>query len=184
MLLFSCTKLKIWENILSPDWFWILDQDIQFWILPTLHINWPSRFPHDKKVLLVKVDTLKNVVDALMKSSSIEKFSWCRETMGVVGMYQWLRSSVTLCVEKKKTSGRMLGVCYIIPTTSRTCRGVRAGDSPPLFVALGVVGGLQGGCSPPYRGVSGGGSPPIEGFQGGLHRVGGSASRKMLWTLY
>eukprot|EP00253_Pinus_taeda_P006664 PITA_06664 len=38
----------------------------------------------DKKVLLVKVDTLKNTADALTKSVSFEKFSWCRETMGVV----------------------------------------------------------------------------------------------------
>eukprot|EP00253_Pinus_taeda_P031844 PITA_31844 len=37
----------------------------------------------DKKVLLVKVDTLKNTADALTKSMSSEKFSWCRETMGV-----------------------------------------------------------------------------------------------------
>ena len=40
----------------------------------------------DKKVLLVKVDTLKNTVDALTKSVSSKKFSWCRETMGVVGL--------------------------------------------------------------------------------------------------
>ena len=40
----------------------------------------------DKKVLLVKVDTLKNTSDALTKSMSSEKFSWCRETMGVAGM--------------------------------------------------------------------------------------------------
>eukprot|EP00253_Pinus_taeda_P036535 PITA_36535 len=37
----------------------------------------------DKKVLLVKVDTLKNIADALTKSVSSEKFSWCRETMGI-----------------------------------------------------------------------------------------------------
>ena len=37
----------------------------------------------DKKVLLVKVDTLKNTSNALTKSVSFEKFSWCRETMGV-----------------------------------------------------------------------------------------------------
>ena len=30
----------------------------------------------DKKVLLVKVDTLKNTTDALTKSVSSEKFSW------------------------------------------------------------------------------------------------------------
>ena len=39
----------------------------------------------DKKVLLVKVDTLKNTADALTKFVSSEKFSWCRETMGIVG---------------------------------------------------------------------------------------------------
>ena len=37
----------------------------------------------DKKVLLVKVDTLKNTANALTKSVSSEKFSRCRETMGV-----------------------------------------------------------------------------------------------------
>jgi len=42
----------------------------------------------DKKLLLVKVDPLKNVVDALTKSMSIEKFSWCREIMGIVALYQ------------------------------------------------------------------------------------------------
>eukprot|EP00253_Pinus_taeda_P007251 PITA_07251 len=40
----------------------------------------------DKKVLLVKLDTLKNTVDALTKSMSSEKFSWCRETMGISGL--------------------------------------------------------------------------------------------------
>jgi len=37
----------------------------------------------DKKVLLVKMDTLKNTTDALKKIVSSEKLSWCRETMGV-----------------------------------------------------------------------------------------------------
>ena len=40
----------------------------------------------DKKVLLVKVHTLKNTADALTKSMRFEKFSWCRETMGVSGL--------------------------------------------------------------------------------------------------
>ena len=40
----------------------------------------------DKKVLLVKMDTLKNTTDALTKFVSTEKFSWCRETMGVSGL--------------------------------------------------------------------------------------------------
>jgi hypothetical protein len=40
----------------------------------------------ENKVLLQKVDTLKNVSDSLTKSVSIEKFSWCRVTMGIVGL--------------------------------------------------------------------------------------------------
>ena len=40
----------------------------------------------DKKVLLVKVVTLKNTEDTLTKSVSSEKFSWCRETMGIAGL--------------------------------------------------------------------------------------------------
>eukprot|EP00253_Pinus_taeda_P014864 PITA_14864 len=40
----------------------------------------------DKKVLLVMVETLKNIVDTLTKSVSSKKFSWCRETMGISGL--------------------------------------------------------------------------------------------------
>ena len=36
-----------------------------------------------KRVLLVKVDTLKNVSDAMTNFVSAQKFSWCREKMGV-----------------------------------------------------------------------------------------------------
>jgi len=58
----------------------------------TNHIDVQYQFVRDmvedKKVLLVKVDTLKNIVDALTKSVSTEKFSWCGETMGFVGMDQ------------------------------------------------------------------------------------------------
>jgi len=39
-----------------------------------------------KKVLLVKVDTFKNTADVLTKSVSSEKFSWCREKMGIAGL--------------------------------------------------------------------------------------------------
>ena len=56
----------------------------------TKHIDVQYHFVRDmiegKKVLLVKVDTLKNIADALTKSVSSEKFSWCRETMGVSGL--------------------------------------------------------------------------------------------------
>ena len=54
----------------------------------TKHIDVQYHFVRDmvkvERVLLVKVDTLKNVADALTKSVSTQKFSWCRETMGVV----------------------------------------------------------------------------------------------------
>eukprot|EP00253_Pinus_taeda_P011075 PITA_11075 len=56
----------------------------------TKHIDVQYHFVRDmieeKKVLLVKVDTLKNTEDALTKSVSFEKFSWCRETMGFSGL--------------------------------------------------------------------------------------------------
>jgi len=58
----------------------------------TKHIDVQYHFVRDmvedKKVLLVKVDTSKNVADALTKYVSTEKFSWCRETMGVAGLDQ------------------------------------------------------------------------------------------------
>jgi hypothetical protein len=37
----------------------------------------------EKKVLLEKVDTLKNAGDSLTKSVVTEKFSYCRVTMGI-----------------------------------------------------------------------------------------------------
>ena len=56
----------------------------------TKHIDVQYHFVRDmiedKKVLLVKVDTLKNTADALTKSVSSENFSWCRETMGISGL--------------------------------------------------------------------------------------------------
>ena len=58
----------------------------------TKHIDVQYHFVRDmiedKKVLLVKVDTLKNNVDALTKYVSTEKFSWCRETMGIAWLDQ------------------------------------------------------------------------------------------------
>ena len=53
----------------------------------TKHIDVQYHFVRDmgeaKRVLLVKVYTMKNVVDALTKYVSTQKFYWCRETMGV-----------------------------------------------------------------------------------------------------
>ena len=40
----------------------------------------------EKKVLLEKVDILKNVADSLTKSMSTEKFYWCRVKMGIFSL--------------------------------------------------------------------------------------------------
>ena len=84
----------------------------------TKHIDVQYHFVRDmiegKKVLLVKVDTLKNTTVALKKSVSSKKFSWCRETMGVSGLEKRLRSPMAPC-GKKKTSGRMLGCVIFFP---------------------------------------------------------------------
>jgi hypothetical protein len=56
----------------------------------TKHIDIQYHFVRDmveeKKVLFTNVDTLKNVVDLLTKSVSIEKFSWCRGSMGIAAL--------------------------------------------------------------------------------------------------
>eukprot|EP00253_Pinus_taeda_P012500 PITA_12500 len=56
----------------------------------TKHIDVQYHFVRDmvedKKLLLVKVDTLNNTADALTKFVSTEKFFWCREKMG----FTWL----------------------------------------------------------------------------------------------
>ena len=84
----------------------------------------------DKKVLLGKEDTLKNIADSLTKSVSTEKFSWCRKTMGVAGLDQWLISLVAP-YGKKTISGRMFGVCYILSmTTPRTGGPLGEWESP------------------------------------------------------
>jgi phosphoribosyl-AMP cyclohydrolase len=56
----------------------------------TKHIDIQYHFVRDiveeNKVLLMKVDTLKNVADSFTKSVSIEKFSWCKGSMGIAAL--------------------------------------------------------------------------------------------------
>jgi hypothetical protein len=56
----------------------------------TKHIDIQYHFVRDmveeNKVLLMKMDILKNVVDSLTKSVSIKNFSWCRGSMGIVAL--------------------------------------------------------------------------------------------------
>jgi len=53
----------------------------------TKHIDVQYHFVRDmiedKKVLLIEVDTLKNIAYALKKFVISKKFSWCREKMGI-----------------------------------------------------------------------------------------------------
>jgi hypothetical protein len=58
------------------------------------------------KVLLEKVDSLT-------KSVSVVKFSWCREAMGHCFPRYVNKISGSPVLEKKTTSGKMLG-CYIL----------------------------------------------------------------------
>jgi hypothetical protein len=82
----------------------------------TKHIDVQYHFVRDmvedKKVLLMKVDTLKNVADSLTKSMRIDKFYWCRGSMGI---FPWIVDYVIYnpLYAKKTTSGRML-VCVIL----------------------------------------------------------------------
>jgi hypothetical protein len=40
----------------------------------------------ENKVLLMKVDILKNVADLLTKYVSTEMFSWCKRSMGIAAL--------------------------------------------------------------------------------------------------
>ena len=44
----------------------------------------------NRKVLLEKVDTFKNIIDSLTNYVSVEKFSWYREAMGIVALVRWI----------------------------------------------------------------------------------------------
>eukprot|EP00253_Pinus_taeda_P005025 PITA_05025 len=88
-----CSSMGLVQGAISID----CDSQSEFFLArnpayhsKTKHIDVQYHFvrdmTEDKKVLLVKVDTLKNTANALTKSMNSEKFSWCRETMGVVGL--------------------------------------------------------------------------------------------------
>ena len=75
----------------------------------TKHIDVQYHFVRDmveeKKVMLEKVDTMKNVVDSLTKSVSTEKFSWCRESMGIDALNLCLYEYMTHCYARKQQVG-------------------------------------------------------------------------------
>jgi hypothetical protein len=55
----------------------------------------------EKKVSLMKVDTLNNVADSLTKYVSTKKFSWCRGSMGITALDFLLCNHVTPCMQTK-----------------------------------------------------------------------------------
>ena len=83
----------------------------------------------EKKVLLEKVDTLKNVVDSLTKSVSIENFSWCRVTMGIVDY-------ITLWTPGCKENNKWENVGYVLYSL-HVCVWVRQIRRLRLTIPLG-----------------------------------------------
>jgi hypothetical protein len=136
----------------------------------TKHIDVQYHFVRDmvedKKVSLMKVDTLKNLTDSLKKFVSSEKFSWCRETMGIVALDCLLCNHVTPCMKRKKVGE--CWVCFIFfvrPTHMLNCTKCARGSwgagtipPPPPHLARG--------CILPIRGVTRGYIPwkQIGGF--------------------
>ena len=77
----------------------------------TKHIDVQYHFVRDM-VESMKV-LLENVADSLTKSVSTEKFSMCRAAMGISALDCWFGKLFSQYA-KKTTSGRMLGLCYIL----------------------------------------------------------------------
>ena len=65
----------------------------------------------DKRVLSVKVETLKNVTDALKKSVRTHKFSWCREKNGCCKAKLIIKLS---CFPLRKENNKWENVGYVL----------------------------------------------------------------------
>ena len=63
----------------------------------------------EKKVFLMKVENLNNVVDSLTKSVSTDKFSWCRASMSSISLDCWLCNPVTPYMQRKQ----QVGECWV-----------------------------------------------------------------------
>jgi hypothetical protein len=51
-----------------------------------IQYNFVRDMVEENKVLLMKVDTLKNVADSLTQSVRTENFSWCIGSMGIFSL--------------------------------------------------------------------------------------------------
>jgi hypothetical protein len=63
----------------------------------------------EKKVSLMKMDTLKNVVDSLTKFVSTENFSFCRGSTSIAALDCWLCNTVNPCMKRKQ----QVGECWV-----------------------------------------------------------------------
>jgi hypothetical protein len=80
----------------------------------------------EKKVLLEKVDILKNVADSLTKSMSTEKFYWCRVKMGIFSLDCRLYNPVDPWMQRKQ-----VGKCWVC-VIFFTCVCVGTSDSKTM----------------------------------------------------
>ena len=85
--------------------YWVctvrLDYDSQSAIFLAKNLSYHAKTKHidvqyhfvidmveDKKVMLEKVDIMKNVADSLTKSVNTKNFYWCRESMAIDSLNQ------------------------------------------------------------------------------------------------
>ena len=86
-----------------------------------MHVDVQYDFVRDmvknQKVLLEKVETLKNFVDSLSKSVSTKKFSWCREGIGLATLLKWTKLLNLLFMQIIKQVGGHCAVLYYLHDT-------------------------------------------------------------------
>ena len=67
----------------------------------------------NQKVLLDKVNIVRNVTNEFKKFVSIVKFSWCREGMGLIVLFKWTEVLNLLLMQKWEQVGEV-GLYYIL----------------------------------------------------------------------
>lgn len=132
----------------------------------TMHINVQYHFVRamveEKKVLLVKVDTLKNVANSLKKSVSVDKFSSWAYYLRLL-----IIDSYTPLSTKKTTSGKMFNMWYS-----------SLNHPHALYIVLSVAEGSSSRNSPPCSKGSHGGEISL------AWRFGGNSHEETFWVVF
>ena len=102
----------------------------------------------EKKVLLMKVGTLKNVAYSLTKSMSTEKLSWCRGSMGIIALDCSLCNHVTQCMKKNNKWENVGYVLYSLHDKNCFPRFLGPFLGGPWFLCPFMGGFLAHGFSP------------------------------------